>query len=81
MVSLLSGTDLSSSFPPTAAGLVLPRRPFSVLSHAMVLTSYLPSMLTSVSYELHHVEKMLFKMPKAASETQVFGLINTFVLL
>lgn len=47
----------------------------------MVLTSYLPSMLTSVSYELHHVEKMLFKMPKAASETQVFGLINTFVLL
>lgn len=45
----------------------------------MVLTSYLPSMLISVSYELQHVEQMLFKMPKAAFYAQVFGLINTFV--
>lgn len=72
MVSLLSGTDLSSSFPPTAAGVVgLHKKTFLLsLPHAMVLTSYLSRPLTSTgSHELLQVERMLFKGPKSASQS------------
>lgn len=71
VVSLLSGTDLSSSFPPTAAAVVVLCKTFLLsLPHAMVLTSYLSSLLTSTGcHELLQVEQMFFKVTKSASQS------------
>lgn len=72
MVLLLSGTDLSSSFSPTAAGVVVLWKKTFLLSlpHAVVLASYLSSLLTSVdSYELLQVEWMFFKVPELTSQS------------